>query len=141
MRIGQQLCWNQYVCSPYLDTAAPGWFDQELPVVGYFHDFDISRHGVEWFTRHINEWKQAGAKYFIDFREFSTILDYSLSVHETGGGLQLLLHSDNYPPFIKPVRIGFYNPDEKLINTTTIKNGEAILLKVKKLDHQITEQA
>ena len=110
MRIGRQICWNQYVCSPYLDLANPSWFEQELPVVGYFHDFDILNQGIQWFTQQLEKWQQAGAKYFIDFRELSSILDYSISISEDASQYQLTLHSESHPPFIKPLRAGFHIP-------------------------------
>ena len=91
IRIGHQLCWNQHVCSPYLDLADPRWFEQELPVVGYFHDFDLSIHGINWFAQQLDAWQHAGAKFFIDFRELSNILSHTISISESAGQYQLNL--------------------------------------------------
>lgn len=124
MRIGHQLCWNQYVCSPYLDLADPHWFEQELPVVGYFHDFDLSTHGINWFAQHLDAWQQAGAKFFIDFREFSSILSYSISISESVGQYQLNLLSENKLPFIKPVRIGIHIPTKAITAKIVLNNND-----------------
>lgn len=122
MRIGHQLCWNQYVCSPYLDLADPHWFEQELPVVGYFHDFDLSTHGINWFAQHLDAWQQAGAKFFIDFREFANILSHSISISESGGQYRLNLLSENNLPFIKPVRIGIHIPTKAITTKIVLSN-------------------
>ena len=126
MRIGRQICWNQYVCSPYLDLADTRWFEQELPVVGYFHDFDILNHGIQWFTQQLEKWQQAGAKYFIDFRELSSVLDHTISINEVAGHYQLNLHSDSHPPFIKPVRGGFYIPAKNFTSKILLDNNREI---------------
>ncbi len=122
MRIGHQLCWNQHVCSPYLDLAESYWFVQELPVIGYFHDFDLCIHGTNWFVQQLDTWQQAGAKFFIDFKEFSNILGHTISVSENAGQYQLNLFSENKLPFIKPVRIGIHNPT-KAITTKIVLNS------------------
>lgn len=124
MRIGHQLCWNQHVCSPYLDLANPCWFEQELPVVGYFHDFDIGTHGTNWFNEQLEKWEQAGAKFFIDFRELSTILSHTISINEVADQYQLSLYSENHLPFIKPARIGFHIPGKNFTSTVVLNNNQ-----------------
>ena len=126
MRIGNKLCWNQHVCSPYLDLANPRWFEHELPVVGYFHDFDILNHGIQWFTQQLENWQRAGAKYFIDFRELSSVLDYTISVNEAASQYQLNLHSESHPPFIKPVRAGFHIPAKNFTSKILLDNNREI---------------
>ena len=128
IRIGHQLCWNQHVCSPYLDLADPRWFEQELPVVGYFHDFDLSIHGINWFTQQLDAWQQAGANFLIDFRELSAALDHTVSVWETDGQYQLNLHSDNDPSFIKPIRIGVHIPSKNFTSKFTVNNNQKTLV-------------
>lgn len=110
IRIGHQLCWNQHICSPYLDLADPGWFEQELPVVGYFHDFDVSTHGTRWFAQQLEKWQEAGANFFIDFRELSDTLCHNISSNEDAGQYQMSLNAENYSPFTRPARIGFHTP-------------------------------
>ena len=123
MRICNQLCWNQHVCSPYLDLAHPQWFEHELPVVGYFHDFDLSNYGIDWFSRHLDAWQKAGAKFFIDFRELSNILSHTISISEIDGQCQLNLLSENNLPFIRPVRAGIHIPGKK-VTTKIIVNSK-----------------
>ncbi|WP_276502529.1 hypothetical protein [Terrimonas pollutisoli] len=124
MRIGHQLCWNQHVCSPYLDLANPRWFEQELPVVGYFHDFDVSIHGTGWFSEQLEKWQEAGAKFFIDFRELSTILSHTVSINEVTSQYRLRLYSENHLPFIKPVRIGFHIPAKNFTSTFLLDSNQ-----------------
>ena len=124
MRIGHQLCWNQHVCSPYLDLAHPHWFEQELPVVGYFHDFDLSIHGINWFAQQLDAWQHAGAKFFIDFRELSNILSHTISISESTGQYQLNLLSENNLPFIKPVRIGIHIPAKNITSKFVLNNNQ-----------------
>ncbi|HKO81229.1 MAG TPA: hypothetical protein VJU78_12575 [Chitinophagaceae bacterium] len=124
IRIGHQLCWNQYVCSPYLDVADSHWFEHELPVVGYFHDFDVSKHGINWFAQQLEAWQQAGAQFFIDFRELSTVISHTLSIHEKAGQYQLNLHSENNPSFIKPLRIGVHIPAKNFTSKFLFNNNQ-----------------
>jgi hypothetical protein len=123
-RIGHQLCWNQYVCSPYLDLADAHWFDHELPVVGYFHDFDISEHGMNWFTQQLDAWQQAGGNFLIDFRELAVALSHTVSVCETDGHYQLNLHADHDPLFIKPIRIGVHIPSKNFTSKFSVTNNQ-----------------
>jgi hypothetical protein len=77
LRHEDHLCWTTHVCAPYLDEPDSRWFDAELPVIGYFHDRDIAIHGTEWFITHLNQWQEAGAKMFIDFKQFTSLLKRS----------------------------------------------------------------
>ena len=126
MRVGHQLCWNQHICSPYLDLANPRWFEQELPVVGYFHDFDVSIHSTGWFTEQLEKWQQAGAKFFIDFRELSIILSHTISINEVTSQYQLSLSSENQLQFIKPVCIDFHIPAKNFTSTFLLSNNREI---------------
>jgi len=129
MRIGRQLCWNYYVCSPYLDLADSHWFDQELPVVGYFHDFDVLNHGIDWFTQYLDHWQQAGANCFIDFRQLSNILDHTISLNEVDSQFGLNLHSEKHAPFLKPVRVGFYIPSGNFSSFFLLDNNQGHVFK------------
>ncbi len=124
IRIGHQLCWNQHVCSPYLDLADAHWFDQELPVVGYFHDFDVSKHGINWFAQQLDAWQQAGANFFIDFRELTVILSHTISIREKNGQYQLNFNSDTDLPYIKPIRIGVYIPAKNFTSKFTVNKKQ-----------------
>ena len=126
MRIGHQLCWNQYVCSPYLDLADSHWFEQELPIVGYFHDFDLSIHGIKWFANNLDAWQMAGANFFMDLKELSIILSHTISISENDNEYQLDLFSENNPSLIKPVRIGIYIPGKNITSKFVLDNNKKI---------------
>jgi hypothetical protein len=74
MPVEGQLCWNHYICAPYLDRAQASCFDHALPVVGYFHDFDIAQKGLEWLSTHLDTWIDQGASHFIDYAGLCAIL-------------------------------------------------------------------
>jgi hypothetical protein len=124
IRINNQLCWDQHVCAPYLDKYESSWFDAGLPVVGYFHDFDINRHGINWFDKCIEGWIVSGAKYFMDFRELSSILLNSISITENGDSYQLHLSSQKESPFIKPVRTGVSIPSKNFTSKPVLSVNE-----------------
>ena len=111
VRIGNRLCWDQYVCAPYLDRYNSSWFDAGLPVVGYFHDFDISIHGVDWLSDCLENWQKAGAKYFIDFRELAGIVSHTISLNKVGNGFQLNVQQEDKWKTIRPARISAYFPE------------------------------
>jgi hypothetical protein len=113
LRDGDRFCWTQHVCAPYLDKPDPLWFDSGLPVVGYFHDFDISRHGVEWFNRWLDAWQSAGADRIIDFRELAAALNHRLDVHECDGEFHLTVNQSG-PPLVRPLVISIKSGDEPL---------------------------
>jgi hypothetical protein len=103
LREGNRFCWSQHVCAPYLDRPDPAWFAAGMPVVGYFHDFDISRNGVAWFSRWLDEWQVAGAERIIDFRELAAGLGHRFSLEERGGELQLKFFKPNGPAQVRPL--------------------------------------
>jgi hypothetical protein len=74
LREGDRFCWATHVCAPYLDQADARWLDSGLPVVGYFHDFDVIQRGVGWFERCLSSWRQAGVRRFIDYRGLADAL-------------------------------------------------------------------
>jgi len=111
VRIDNRLCWDQYVCAPYLDRYDPSWFDAGLPVVGYFHDFDISINGADWLSECLENWQQAGVKYFIDFRELAGIVSHTISLNKVGNEYQLKVQTEDKWKTIHPVRILAYFPE------------------------------
>lgn len=113
MRISHQLCWNQHVCSPYLDLAGSHWLDSELPVVGYFHDFDISINGTDWFTNCLENWQKAGVKYFIDFRKLAGVLSHTISLNKSGSVYQLKVQREDKWKTIHPARVSIYVPETR----------------------------
>lgn len=73
-REGDRFCWAQHVCAPYLDEPDPAWFDSGLPVVGYFHDFDLRRNGRAWFGDCLDAWIRAGVRQFITYGDLARML-------------------------------------------------------------------
>jgi hypothetical protein len=117
IKTAKQLCWAQHICAPYLNEADAKWFKSALPVVGYFHDFDISINGLDWFTDCLNNWEAAGAKYFVDFREVAGRLDRMMGIQKTERGCELNISGANAIRQRELSRIGFHSPDS---NTTEI---------------------
>jgi hypothetical protein len=113
LRIGQQLCWTQHVCAPYLDQPDSVWFDSELPVIGYFHDFDVCLNGTGWFSKYMDEWQAAGAKYLLSLGEVAARMNYYLSV-EKEDVWQLRMIAESKRPVKRAVRVHLYNPVGKL---------------------------
>jgi hypothetical protein len=71
--------WCQHICAPYLDTADRDWFAAELPVIGYFHDMELSVYGTEWLTEQLDKWVSAGARRMIGLDDLAAALDTRLS--------------------------------------------------------------
>ena len=92
-RIEDRFCWSQQICSPYLDEFDSKWISSEMPFIGYFHDFDLSRNGLKWFSECIENWKKLGVKNFIDLRTLLIGLNYNLSIKEEKSSM--VLHLDN----------------------------------------------
>ena len=113
MRIGDHLCWAQHVCTPYFDKPNSEWFDSGLPVIGYFHDFDICIKGREWFSEYLDEWIKAGAENIIDFSEVVSRLSQYISIKEQNDKLIISVSASAKSSFNKPMRVGVYNPGKK----------------------------
>jgi hypothetical protein len=80
IRHDRHFCWVQHVCAPYLDRADPSWLDAGLPVVACFHDWDISRGGIDWLRRCLEQWTRAGATTLIGLDDLVTRLGLRLSL-------------------------------------------------------------
>jgi hypothetical protein len=113
IRIGNQLCWTQHICAPYLDLADSKWFKAGLPVVGYFHDIDIKTNGIAWFSNWLDQWQLAGAKLFTDFRVLSSLLNAYFHLEKINTNYKLTVTSEDECAFTCPIRVGFYFPDGK----------------------------
>jgi hypothetical protein len=121
LRDGSRFCWSQHVCAPYLDRPDSLWFDSGLPVVGYFHDFDLARGGMEWFSRWLDGWQSAGATRLIDFRELSAALSCRLHVHEQSSGLELHVSDGSDTPIrqVRPLRIAVRSRRDRMPSRLT----------------------
>jgi hypothetical protein len=80
LRHDRHFCWAQHVCAPYLDRADPSWFDAGLPVVACFHDWDISRGGIDWLRQCLEQWIRAGATALINLDDLVARLSLRLSL-------------------------------------------------------------
>lgn len=111
IRDGCRFCWSQHVCAPYLDIAGDIWFDAALPVVGYFHDFDIAKKGVEWFSACLDQWQQAGARRIIDLGELAAILGTSIAMRKRDSEWELEVRGDSSLPLPRAFEWKIYFPD------------------------------
>lgn len=110
MPIGNQLCWNHYICAPYLDRAQASFFDHSLPVVGYFHDFDITQNGLPWFSQHLDKWRALGARHYIDYAGFASVISTRLSLCEAAEGYTLIREGVLTERDTASIRVGIYIP-------------------------------
>ena len=114
IRDGARFCWTQHVCAPYLDKPDAAWFDAGLPVVGYFHDYELALEGVPWMSRWLDQWQAAGAKKFIDFRELAAAIGRRLHLEEHDGALHLQVESEGAPALVRPLPVALYVPSKRL---------------------------
>ncbi len=110
IKLEKQLCWAQHICAPYLNEADASWFKAELPVVGYFHDFDIKINGIAWFTDCLNKWEKAGARHFVDFRILAGALAHYVSLQPSESDYLLHFERELDFNFIPSLRIGLFFP-------------------------------
>lgn len=61
--------WSTGVGSPYLDQAAPEWYADCLPQVGYWHDRDMAIHGPSWVPDQLAAWRDCGVKALWSFAD------------------------------------------------------------------------
>ncbi|MCL6257696.1 hypothetical protein M3O96_01260 [Aquiflexum sp. TKW24L] len=104
-KIEERFCWTQLVEAPYLDQHDISWGIKECPVVGYFHDFDLSKHGVGWFSDCLENWKECGFKYFIDLRTLLIGYNFNLTLEDKPNIGILHLNNKLYTPDGYPFRI------------------------------------
>lgn len=76
LRIENEWRWVPEIARAPLSSPDPALFDSGYPVIGYFHDRDLAIEGVDWLGRKLDEWVAAGARRFIDFREFANIIEH-----------------------------------------------------------------
>jgi hypothetical protein len=105
LREGNRFCWCQHVCAPYLDLADPAWLAAGLPVVGYFHDNDVTSEDVGWLRRWLDAWQEAGVERMLDFRELAAAVDRRLELEQERGGLVLRVEGGEAPPLVRPLRV------------------------------------
>ena len=101
LRDGDRFCWSTHVCAPYLDEADPSWFASGLPVVGYFHDYEPAVHGLGWLERRLDEWRSAGARRLVDFRELAGAIGRRIAMD----GMRLRVERDGAPDLVRQVPV------------------------------------
>ena len=121
LRVEGKFCWTQHVCAPYLDRAATRWFDAEFPVIGYFHDFDISRFGSRWLDNNLQEWKKAGALCFFDFTTFRALLDLKFHLKREEGHYVLEIKNEQDIELKNPVKIGMKFTSGESVKHVTLR--------------------
>ncbi len=114
IRDAGKFCWAQHICAPYLNQSNADWFDANLPVVGYFHDFDISINGISWFQQCLDDWQEAGAKTIIDLGELNARLCHQIAIQEKSGEVTLTISSNAEFPMHRDVDIFLYLPVGKI---------------------------
>lgn len=103
-----RFCWTTHVCSPYLSEPSRDWFNAGLPVVGYFHDYELHHEGVGWMTSWLDSWEREGCERFIDFRELAAACGQRFDLSLQNGSLRLrVMNKDGVaPPRPIKIRIG-----------------------------------
>jgi hypothetical protein len=134
IRQSNRFLWSTHICAPYLDKPATRWFASGLPVVGYFHDYELATEGVQWLANHLDQWCQAGARRFIDFRETAAALATHLALENENGQLTLRLEQNEYSipwPRPLPVRIRVHegNLPDRLICRIGDERKNAVVLR------------
>jgi hypothetical protein len=135
LRDRARFCWTHHVCAPYLDEPEAAWFDAGLPIVGYFHDREPALEGVEWISRLLDRWQDAGAETFMDFRELASIVGRRLELGERNGNLCLRILSEDVPELVQPLKILVRIPERPLpTRLLTVCDGGELLLEVDVLE-------
>lgn len=114
IRDENRFCWATHVCAPYLNTPDGAWFNAGLPVVGYFHDRELSLEGVNWMSKWLDSWQAAGAKRLIDFRETAAALGCRFRLEKTGGALRLVVTDKARTRATRPFAVNVYVPETRL---------------------------
>lgn len=124
LRNDDRFCWTTHVCAPYLDQPDGAWFAGGLPVVGYFHDREPATVGIGWFEHWLDQWRAAGARRFMDFRELASAVGRRLYLQEHNGRLHLTIRSEQAPSLVRPVAMTFWHPEGRLPGRVDISCGE-----------------
>jgi hypothetical protein len=84
IRDGDRLHWSCHLPAAGLDYPVDWLFEAGLPVIASLHDRDIALNGPGWIGRWLDEWRAAGARRFIDFRELAGLLGVRVRIGENG---------------------------------------------------------
>jgi hypothetical protein len=114
IRHDERFCWTQHVCAPYLDKPNAAWFDAGLPVVGYCHDFDLARQGVDWMSQWLDQWRAVGARQLMDLRELAAVVGRRLLFEKRDGKLLLTVERESAPALVRPLAVFLRMPGRQL---------------------------
>jgi hypothetical protein len=138
LRHADRFCWSTHVCAPYLDQPDARWFTSGLPVVGYFHDRDLARDGVDWLARWLDRWREAGARRLIDFRELAAGLDRRFSLDGRAGEARLVVASEDAPALVRPLPIAVRYPGGRAPTRLSVDlDGGRARLEVDRVDGEL----
>jgi hypothetical protein len=125
IRQDDRFLWSTHICAPYLDEPASHWFASGLPVIGYFHDYELATEGVDWLARNLDQWREAGARRFIDFREVAAALATELSLERENNELTLRLHPESgSAPWPRPIPVKLRIHGGNLPGFVTCRRGD-----------------
>jgi hypothetical protein len=138
LRNKNRFCWAQHVCAPYLDEPDSAWFDAGLPVVGYFHDYDLAHKGIDWMSKWLDRWQESGAQKFMDFRELAAAVGRTFFVEDHNGEICLVVKQEGAPQLVRPLRVMVRIPGEKMPSRVSVvfdNREKPISINVERLDH------
>ena len=124
IRDGARFCWTQHVCAPYLDRPEAAWFDAGLPIVCYFHDYELALEGVHWMSQWLDRWQEAGARKFMDFRELAAAIGRRLSLDEDDAALYLRVTSEGAPALVRPLTVFIHVPGRLLPTQISVLHND-----------------
>lgn len=137
-RDDERFCWSQHICAPYLDAPDEKWFHGCLPVVGYFHDFDIAERGVDWFVNHLDSWQAAGAKRIVNFCDVNAALHVRIELQTHQEERILVVISNPAYPIRSRIKINLFFGDGGIPPDILVNLDDSILrLQVTRLDEMI----
>ncbi len=122
IRDGDRFCWATHVCAPYLNVPDSTWFSSGLPVVGYFHDYELAQEGVKWMARWLDRWRDAGARRLIDFRELAAALAVRIGAADEGGQLTLTVRRTDHVAPVRPIPVRLWRA-ETLPSRVVVRSG------------------
>ena len=108
----------------YVDKPDPVHLVSGLPAIGYFHDYEPAAFGLEWLTRHLDDWRRAGARRFIDFRELSAALALTPGIAAASGReWRMTLSAGPAPELPRPLPVLLHTPGGELPAQMAIERG------------------
>jgi hypothetical protein len=128
-----RFCWCASVSTRYLDAPAATHFDAELPVVAYFHDREPAVFGTSWVRELIDEWRAAGARRLIDFRELAAALALQPRLERSSGAWQLRVERMRPVGLPRPLELMLRFPGTPPDDLTAVLPGSVSRLRVQSL--------